>query len=144
VPDEEQEELALIYEAKGLPRAEAEEVARRLMGDEQAALDAMTREELGLDPDQLGGSPNAAAGSSFVLFALGAVVPLVPYLAGAGGWTAVLAGVGCAAVSLFGIGALITLLTGRSAWSSGTRQLVFGLAAAGVTFGLGALASLVI
>jgi VIT1/CCC1 family predicted Fe2+/Mn2+ transporter len=144
VPDEEQEELALIYEAKGLPRAEAEEVARRLMGDEQAALDAMTREELGLDPDQLGGSPNAAAGSSFVLFALGAVVPLVPYLAGAGGWTAVLAAVGCAAVSLFGIGALITLLTGKSAWFSGTRQLVFGLAAAGVTFGLGALASLVI
>ena len=144
VPDEEQEELALIYEAKGLPRAEAEEVARRLMGDEQAALDAMTREELGLDPDQLGGSPNTAACSSFVLFALGAVVPLVPYLAGAGGWTAVLAAVGCAAVALFGIGALITLLTGRSAWSSGTRQLVFGLAAAGVTFGLGALASLVI
>lgn len=144
VPDEEQEELALIYEAKGLPRAEAEEVARRLMGDEQAALDAMTREELGLDPDQLGGSPNTAAGSSFVLFALGAVVPLVPYLAGAGGWTAVLAAVGCAAVALFGIGALITLLTGRSAWFSGTRQLVFGLAAAGVTFGLGALASLVI
>jgi vacuolar iron transporter family protein len=138
VPDEEQEELALIYEAKGLPQHEAEQVAERLMADEQAALDAMVREELGLDPNQLGGSPYAAASSSFFLFAVGALVPLIPYFA-SGGTAAVVASIGCAVAGLFGIGALITLLTGRSAIFSGTRQLVFGLLAAGATFGLGRL-----
>jgi vacuolar iron transporter family protein len=138
VPDEEQEELALIYEAKGLPQDEAEEVAERLIADEQAALDAMVREELGLDPSQLGGSPYAAAGSSFVLFATGAIIPLIPYFFTAG-TTAVGAAIACAALGLFAIGALITLLTGRSALFSGTRQLVFGLLAAAVTFGLGRL-----
>jgi vacuolar iron transporter family protein len=138
VPDEEQEELALIYEAKGLPRDEAEQVADRLMADQGAALDAMVREELGLDPATLGGSPYSAGGSSFVLFALGAVIPLLPYFFGAGGPT-VVAAIGCAALGLFVIGALITLLTGRSVIFSGTRQLVFGLLAAAVTFGLGRL-----
>jgi vacuolar iron transporter family protein len=138
VPDEEQEELALIYEAKGLPREEAEQVAERLMADEQAALDAMVREELGLDPNELGGSPYSAAASSFVLFAIGAIVPLIPYFITSG--TAALVGaIGCAALGLFCIGALITLLTGRSAIFSGTRQLIFGLLAAGVTFFLGRL-----
>ena len=138
VPDEEQEELALIYEAKGLPQHEAEQVAERLMADEQAALDAMVREELGLDPNQLGGSPYAASSSSFFLFAVGALIPLIPYFA-SGGTAAVVASIGCAVAGLFGIGALITLLTGRSAIFSGTRQLVFGLLAAGATFGLGRL-----
>jgi VIT1/CCC1 family predicted Fe2+/Mn2+ transporter len=138
VPDEEQEELALIYEAKGLPRDEAEQVAGRLMADETAALDAMVREELGLDPATLGGSPYSAGGSSFVLFALGAIIPLLPYFFGGGG-VAVVAAIGCAALGLFVIGALITLLTGRSVIFSGTRQLLFGLLAAGVTFGLGRL-----
>jgi VIT1/CCC1 family predicted Fe2+/Mn2+ transporter len=138
VPDEEQEELALIYEAKGLPQDEAERVAERLIADEQSALDAMAREELGLDPSELGGSPYTAATYSFVLFAFGAIIPLIPYFFGGGG-TAVAAAIGCAAVGLFIIGALITLLTGRSALFSGTRQLVFGLLAAGVTFGLGSL-----
>jgi VIT1/CCC1 family predicted Fe2+/Mn2+ transporter len=136
VPDEEQEELALIYEAKGLPQEEAEQVAERLMADERAALDAMVREELGLDPSELGGSPYSAAGSSFALFAAGAIVPLVPYFFTGGGAAVVLAVV-FAALGLFTIGALITLLTGRSPLFSGTRQLVFGLVAAGVTFGLG-------
>jgi VIT1/CCC1 family predicted Fe2+/Mn2+ transporter len=138
VPDEEQEELALIYEAKGLPRAEAEQVATRLMTDEQGALDAMVREELGLDPSTLGGSPYSAGFSSFVLFSLGAIVPLIPYFF-AGGTAAAMAAIACAAFGLFVIGALISLLTGRSAVFSGTRQLVFGLLAAGVTFGLGRL-----
>jgi len=138
VPDEEQEELALIYEAKGLPRDEAQKVAERLMADEAAALDAMVREELGLDPATLGGSPYSAGGSSFVLFAIGAIIPLLPYFFG-GGAPAVAAAIGCAALGLFVIGALITLLTGRSVIFSGTRQLVFGLLAAGVTFGLGRL-----
>ena len=138
VPDEEQEELALIYEAKGLPQGEAQQVAQRLIADEKAALDAMVREELGLDPDTLGGSPYSAGASSFVLFAIGAFVPLIPYLFAAG-TAAVVAAVFCAAAGLFIIGALITLLTGRSALFSGTRQLVFGLLAAGITFGLGRL-----
>lgn len=138
VPDEEEEELALIYQAKGLPADEAEQIAERLMGDETAALDAMVREELGLDPATLGGSPYTAGGSSFVLFAIGAIIPLLPYFF-AGGGPAVAAAIGCAAIGLFIIGALITLLTGRSAIFSGLRQLIFGLLAAGVTFGLGRL-----
>jgi VIT1/CCC1 family predicted Fe2+/Mn2+ transporter len=138
VPDEEREELALIYEAKGLPKEEAEQVAARLMADGDAALDAMVREELGLDPSELGGSPYTAAVSSFVLFAAGALLPLLPYFFLAG-TPAVLVASGFAAVGLFLIGALITLLTGKGALFSGTRQLVFGLLAAGVTFGLGHL-----
>jgi vacuolar iron transporter family protein len=98
----------------------------------------MVREELGLDPSELGGSPYAAAGSSFALFSVGAIVPLIPYFF-ASGATAVGAAIACAALGPFVIGALITLLTGRSALFSGTRQLVFGLLAAGVTFGLGRL-----
>ncbi|MGD0983122.1 MAG: demethoxyubiquinone hydroxylase family protein [Acidimicrobiales bacterium] len=138
VPDEEREELALIYEAKGLPQEEAQEIAERLMANEQSALDAMVREELGLDPSQLGGSPYAAGGFSFLLFAIGAIIPLVPYFI-TGGNTALLASICCAAVGLFTIGTLVTLLTGRNAIFSGTRQLCFGLLAAGVTFGLGRL-----
>jgi VIT1/CCC1 family predicted Fe2+/Mn2+ transporter len=138
VPDEEQKELALIYEAKGLPPDEAERVAERIMADEQTALDAMVREELGLDPSQLGGSPYAGGGSSFLLFAFGAIIPIIPYFV-TSGTAAVVAAICCAALGLFAIGAMITLLTGRSVLFSGTRQLVFGLLAAGVTFGLGRL-----
>ena len=138
VPDEEQEELALIYEAKGLPQEEAQQVAERLMADEQAALDAMVREELGLDPNQLGGSPYAAGAASFLLFSIGAVIPLIPYFI-TSGTAALVAAVCCAALGLFTIGTLITLLTGRNAIFSGTRQLCFGLLAAGLTFGLGRL-----
>jgi VIT1/CCC1 family predicted Fe2+/Mn2+ transporter len=138
VPDEEQEELALIYEAKGLSQAEAEQMAERLMADERTALDAMVREELGLDPSTLGGSPYSAGGSSFVLFTLGAIIPLIPYFF-ASGTVAVMAAIASAAVGLFVIGALISLLTGRKAVFSGARQLIFGLLAAGVTFGLGRL-----
>ena len=138
VPDEEEEELALIYEAKGLPQGEAEQVAARLMEDEQGALDAMVREELGLDPSTLGGSPYSAGGSSFVLFALGAIIPLVPYFF-VSGTAAVVAAIMAAASGVFVIGALISLLTGRNPLYSGSRQLIFGLLAAGVTFGLGRL-----
>jgi VIT1/CCC1 family predicted Fe2+/Mn2+ transporter len=109
------------------------------MADEQMALDAIVREELGLDPNQLGGSPySAAAASSLLLFAGGAIIPLIPYFV-ASGTAAVLAAICFAMLGLFAIGALITLLTGRSALFSGTRQLVFGLLAAGITFGLGRL-----
>jgi VIT1/CCC1 family predicted Fe2+/Mn2+ transporter len=138
VPDEEREELTLIYEAKGLPPAEAEQIAGRLMANEKNALDALTREELGLDPAELGGSPYSAAASSLALFASGALIPLIPYFFSSG-TVAVALSIALSALGLFAIGALITLLTGRSALFSGTRQLVFGLLAAGVTFGLGRL-----
>ena len=95
-------------------------------------------QELGLDPEELGGSAWTAALASFLLFALGAVLPVLPF-ALLSGWTAVLASVGLSAGGLFVLGAAITLLTGRSAWLSGGRQLLFGLAAAAVTFGLGRL-----
>jgi VIT1/CCC1 family predicted Fe2+/Mn2+ transporter len=107
--------------------------------DAKSAHDATAREELGLDADQLAGSPYSAAASSFVLFALGAVVPLLPYLAGATGWPAAVVALVCAALAMFKIGSLITLLTHRSALFSGGRQVVFGLAASGITFGLGRL-----
>ncbi|MGH3665697.1 MAG: VIT1/CCC1 transporter family protein [Egibacteraceae bacterium] len=136
LPDEELEELALIYRAKGLDEAQARQVAEQLLADSDTALDVMAREELGIDPDELGGSPWVAAGSSFLLFALGAIVPVLPFLF-ATGLTAVAASVVASGLALFGIGAAITLLTGRPAWISGLRQLAFGLAAGAVTYGIG-------
>jgi len=137
-PEEEEEELALIYQAKGLGEAEAKALAKRLIGDSSRALDTLAREELGIDPGDLGGSPWEAAGTSFALFSVGASIPLIPFLLFTGAaavWGSVLA----SAAGLFGIGAAITLVTGRSAVSSGLRQLAFGMAAALVTYGIGHL-----
>lgn len=137
-PAEEQEELALIYQAKGLPEEQARALAARLVADPTTALDTLAREELGVDPDELGGSAWEAAISSFLLFAVGAIVPVLPFLFLSG-----LAAVGLSVVlstlGLFGIGAAITLLTGRSVWYSGMRQVLVGLAAAAITFGIGRL-----
>lgn len=98
----------------------------------------LANEELGIDPNDLGGSPWTAAITSFLLFAVGAIVPLVPYffLAGAGG---VIASVTASGLALVALGAVITVFTGRNAWRSGLRQLAIGLAAAGLTYGLGTL-----
>ncbi|NNJ10900.1 rubrerythrin family protein [Chloroflexales bacterium ZM16-3] len=137
-PAEEQEELSLIYQAKGLKPAQADELAARLISDPASALDTLAREELGVDPDELGGSAWEAAFTSFILFAVGAVLPVLPFLF-LGGLTAVLVSVAVSALGLFGIGAAITLLTGRSVWYSGMRQVVVGLAAAAITFGIGRL-----
>lgn len=137
-PEEEQEELALIYQAKGLSETHAREVAARLMQTESSALDTLAREELGIDPSELGGSALQAAGASFLFFAVGAIIPLVPFLI-MSGRPAVAASLVASGVGLFGIGAGITLMTGRSVLFSGTRQVLVGLAAAAVTFGLGAL-----
>lgn len=139
VPDEEEEELALIYEAKGLPETQARVLAARMMMDKTTALDTLSREELGIDPDELGGSAWAAAITSFFLFALGAIVPVAPFLFGLTGITAVFASLLCSGLALFLIGAGITLLTGRSILYSGTRQVIFGYAAAAVTYGIGRL-----
>jgi VIT1/CCC1 family predicted Fe2+/Mn2+ transporter len=137
-PHREQAELALVYEQKGIHPAQAKEVAAVLMADPYTALDTHAREELGIDPHELGGSPWVAAGTSFVLFVLGAIVPVVPFVF-LEGYAAVAAAVAASTVCLFIIGAAITLLTGRSIWRSGFRQLSFGLAAAGVTYGVGTL-----
>lgn len=136
VPEEEEAELALIYRAKGLPEAEARALAARLIGDRETALDALAREELGIDPAELGGSPWVAAATSFILFALGAIVPVLPFVFLAG-WPAVAISVLASTVALFLIGAAITLLTGRNALYSGGRQVLFGLAAAALTWGVG-------
>jgi VIT1/CCC1 family predicted Fe2+/Mn2+ transporter len=137
-PEEEREELALIYEAKGLSPDEARAVAERMMSDHSTALQTLSREELGLDPDVLTGSPYVAAGASFLLFATGAIIPLIAFLV-TGGTLAVVISIASAALGLVAIGAAITLLTGRSALLSGTRQLILGLLAAAVTFGIGRL-----
>jgi VIT1/CCC1 family predicted Fe2+/Mn2+ transporter len=136
--EEEQAELALVYEQKGLHPREAREVAERLSADPTTALDTHAREELGIDPEELGGSPWVAAGASFVLFVLGAILPIVPF-AVLSGHAAVAAALAISAVGLFAIGAAITLLTGRSVLLSGSRQLAFGAAAFVVTYGIGVL-----
>jgi len=138
VPEEEQEELALIYQAKGLPEDQAKALAQRLIANKETALDTLVREELGIDPEELGGSAWAAAGTSFLLFAAGAIFPVAPYFALAG-LPAVIASLAASGVALFVIGAGTTLFTGLSVWFSGARQLLIGFAAAGVTYGIGKL-----
>ncbi len=137
-PEEEREELQLIYESKGLGLGEARALSTKLMKDPQMALDALSREELGIDPNELGGSPAVAALTSLFLFSLGAIIPLAPFFF----WTGragTLASVIAGGVGLFAIGAAITLFTGRSALFSGARQLLLGFTAAAVTFAIGHL-----
>ena len=135
-PTEEREELQLIYESKGLTEKEADHLSRAVMSDERTALDTLSREELGIDPDQLGGSAWIAAITSFVLFAGGAIVPVVPFLFATGGRAAV-ASIAAGGVALFSIGVAISLFTGRGVVWSGTRQLLLGFAAAAATYGIG-------
>ena len=136
-PESEAEELALIYRAKGLDAEEAKKVAATIIADRDAALDTLAREELGLDPGELG-SPRLAALSSLIAFALGAVVVVLPYLF-ASGLTALIAAIALAALALFGIGATLGTLNGRGALWSGTRQLLIGGSAALLVFGIGHL-----
>jgi VIT1/CCC1 family predicted Fe2+/Mn2+ transporter len=138
VPEEEAQELALIYQARGLDEAQAQQLAARILGDRHAALDTLAREELGIDPGSLGGSAWEAAATSFALFALGAIVPVLPFML-LGGMRAVVVSIFLSTVGLFAIGAGITLFTGRRVLFSGARQVLFGLAAAALTFGLGRL-----
>jgi len=135
MPDEEQRELAEIYVAKGIPREEAERIAERMFRDPETALDTLVREELGLDPDELG-SPWGAALGSFLAFAVGAVIPVVPYLFGSG-TVAFGFSLGTSLVALFVVGAGVSLLTGKGVLFSGIRQLGIGAAAAAVTYLVG-------
>jgi VIT1/CCC1 family predicted Fe2+/Mn2+ transporter len=137
MPEKEREELEALYRTKGLSQEEAAMVARRLMQDPEAALDTKIREELGLDPDELG-SPWGAAGSSFAAFGLGALVPLAPFLV-TSGTLAIALSAGLALTSLFVVGALVSLLTGRGLLYSGIRQVGIGGAAALVTYVVGSL-----
>jgi vacuolar iron transporter family protein len=136
-PQEERDELVLIYRAKGVERTDAERMADRIMADREVALDTLAREELGLDPEALG-SPWGAAVSSLLAFAIGAFVVVVPYLFG-GGTAALLTAIGLAVAALFAVGAIIGAVNGRSVLRSGVRQVVAGALAAGITFGVGHL-----
>ncbi|MFF2926448.1 VIT1/CCC1 transporter family protein [Streptomyces celluloflavus] len=134
-PKDELDELAALYESRGVEPELARKVAEQLSADPEQALEIHAREELGIDPSDLP-SPTVAAVSSFGSFALGALLPLLPYLLGASAlWPAVL----LALVGLFGCGAVVARVTARSWWFSGLRQLALGGAAAGVTYLLGAL-----
>ena len=136
-PEAEAQELALIYAAKGLPPKQADRLAKRLVADPENALDTLAREELGLNPSELG-SPLGAAASSLCAFAAGALVPLLPWLAGGSanalGWS-----IGLTAAGLFSVGATLSLFTGRHAVHSGARMLALGGLAGGVTYVLGHL-----
>ena len=137
-PEEEQEELALIYQSKGLPEDRARELAAHMMADKDSILDTLAREELGIDPEELGGSAYEAAWTSFFLFAFGALFPMLPYFFWSGTLAIILSLV-ISAVGLFIIGAAITLMTGKSVWFSGARQVLVGIAAAALTYGIGKL-----
>jgi VIT1/CCC1 family predicted Fe2+/Mn2+ transporter len=134
-PKEEAAELALIYEARGVPKEEAESLGALIIADPAHALNTLAREELGLDPNDLA-SPWQAALSSFISFALGALLPLAPFLLIKGG-AALITSAGLAAAALFTVGALLSLFTGRSAVLSGLRMLLIGGAAGGATFLIG-------
>jgi VIT1/CCC1 family predicted Fe2+/Mn2+ transporter len=137
MPEEEEAELAASYRAKGFTAEEAARIAHRIFRDPVAALDMLVREELGLDPDELG-SPWGAAAGSFVAFAIGASIPVIPYLFG-GGTAVLLVSLVLSLIALFTVGAAVSLLTGRGLIFSGLRQLVIGLAAALVTYAIGSL-----
>ena len=136
-PEEEEEELALIYQAKGLSPQESQRIARQLMADPAVALDTMAREELGLDPAQLG-SPWGASASSFVAFVAGASVPILPYVFSEGDLSLTLSAA-LSAVALASVGGLIGLLSGKNVGWGALRMLLAGSAAAAVTFGVGSL-----
>jgi VIT1/CCC1 family predicted Fe2+/Mn2+ transporter len=134
-PAAETDELAQMYVEKGLDLELAREVARQIHVDVDNAVSVHAREELGVDPDDLA-SPMVAAVSSFLSFAVGAAIPVLPYLLGAG---SLLPGLLITFVALFLCGAVVTQVTNRSWWYGGLRQMVLGAAAAGLTYAFGSL-----
>jgi len=140
-PAEEQLELELIYRAKGLPPDQAHALATQLVSEAGTALDTLLREELAIDPEELGGSAWEAAGTSFLLFSIGAIIPVFPYFF-VSGTLAVSISIGLSALALFLLGVASTLLTGQSAWRTGLRQVLIGTAAALLTFGAGRIVNM--
>jgi VIT1/CCC1 family predicted Fe2+/Mn2+ transporter len=137
-PDAEAEELALIYQARGLDLDEARQVSRKLLSNPDHALEVLAREELGLNPDDLG-SPIGAAVSSFFSFAVGAAIPLVPFLLGVGRLEAIYGAAGITACALFGLGMTLSLFTGHGALRGGLRQVLVGGGAGLAAWGIGNL-----
>ncbi|TXH27544.1 MAG: rubrerythrin family protein [Cyclobacteriaceae bacterium] len=137
-PEGEKRELALIYMAKGIPEDQAQAMATDIMKDKSLAHDVLVREELGINQEELKGSAAEAAIYSFILFSIGAIIPVIPFMF-SNGFNAIILSAALSAVGLFLIGAAITLFTGKNVWFSGMRQVLFGLAAAAVTFGIGRL-----
>ena len=137
--DEEEGELIEILQAKGLNADEAKSAASRIMSDPEVALDVHVREELGIDPDDLGGSPLWASISSLIAFAAGAVVPLVPYIAGWSGSASIIASAVGAAVALLIVGGVLGWLSSSGTMFSALRMLIVGLFAGAITYGLGTL-----
>lgn len=136
-PEEEAEELAVIYAARGIPIEEARAITGQLVRNPEQALDTLAREELGLNPDDLG-SPTGAAVSSFLAFAVGAILPLLPFLFGSGS-KGVLIAAAISGFALFAIGAALSLFSGKNAPFGGARMLVIGAVAAAATYGIGSL-----
>ncbi len=138
VPEEEKEELTLIYRAKGLEEEAARKLADRLISDPATALDTLSREELGIDPVELGGSAWQASITSFFLFLAGGILPVFPFIFFTG-ITGIILSAALSGAGLFIIGSIITLLTGRSFIVSGFRQVIFGILTAAVTFAVGSI-----
>src|SRR6202140_749251 len=136
-PLAEQHELALIFQAKGMPKEDAQRVAVQMMQDKEGALDTLAREELGIDPAELGGNAWSAAATSFALFSAGAIFPVAPFFWMRGSWAIGASAVASGAV-LCAVGMLSSLFNGRSPWYSAARQLIFGCLAAAITYGIGA------
>jgi VIT1/CCC1 family predicted Fe2+/Mn2+ transporter len=136
-PEEEAAELALILQQKGVSTGQATRTATEILRNPDQALDTLVREELGLDPEDLG-SPVQAAASSFLMFAVGAAVPVLPFLF-AGGTPAVLASFGLAAVVLTVVGTVVAFLSGTSPVRSAARMVGLAALAAGITYGVGRL-----
>jgi VIT1/CCC1 family predicted Fe2+/Mn2+ transporter len=136
-PEEEAEELALIYEARGIPAEDARRLSNLLITDPDRALDTLAREELGLNPRELG-SAWGAASASFIAFALGASLPLLPFLWQHAAYSLEVS-IGLTLAGLFGTGAAVSLFTGRSPWWSGLRMMLIGALAGAVTFLVGRL-----
>ena len=138
MPEEELAELIQIYRAKGIDPETAEQISRAVMKDPRIALETHAREELGIDMHEGLGSPWAAAASSFMMFSLGALVPLLPFLF-LSGEAAVVLSAALSAVTLFTVGGAMTVLTGRGFVLSGLRMLAIGAVAAAITFSVGKL-----
>jgi predicted membrane protein (TIGR00267 family) len=135
-PEGEEKELVLIYITKGIPESQAIQMAKEIMVDKDRAHEILVKEELGVHVEELKGSAMEAAITSFILFAIGAIVPVIPFFF-IGGTTAILLSATLSAIGLFFIGAAITLFTGKNVFFSGIRQVAFGLLAAAITFGIG-------
>jgi len=137
-PEGEEKELALIYMSKGIPEEQARSMAKSIITEKDHAHEILVKEELGINAEELKGSAMEAAVASFILFAIGAIIPVIPFFFIGGFWGIFFSSLS-SAIGLFIIGSIITLFIGKSIWFSGFRQVVFGLCAAAITFGIGKL-----